>query len=618
MKNHILQSWIPCLILLVAVSLVTGCQKINNIPVAQIEGPDFVLVGSDVHLKAEYSYDMDRQDPLYGEWTLVSEPEGSDIELNLTNGASVNFRPLVPGVYVVKLVVWDNASLSEPVYKCVTVSMNLLYISQPVADFFAKGYPFSTGSVITLDGTTSNNEQWEELSFSWYIVHKPFNSKVELSQLSSPTTSFQPDVEGEYTVGLTINDGKQFSKPCIRTIVVKNILKVGTYYLTMDGGLSIFCDSTLSNLTVEYGLDTNYGSSVEMISTGELSYVDHVTLNYKATIPNVAPLTTYHFRIKGKSPAGDELVSEDRSISTWMPDIDTSFIPGDTVYNPDQHMAYSVTGSFYSEKSVLLFIDMQNFSVNHALDLDYKVCDFTYAKDRDALYLISQEGLIQEVQLANQTIRTLNWTKPTGYGAGYRIEYQAPDLLYIVHSVNQSVPSRLGLLNIDSMQFTDLGSKLNCIDAVRPGSQYGEFFLRYKSPTGFTSPDDNHIFKYRLEGDNPVLLDRTPSNFQMAAAEGEILLLEGSDRLIGGAMVLDLNDLSIVYTTFRDAVKVVSPDETLAVTACGIVYDLNTLYSIYNLYHDKDYYRYFFDKNNTLYISRNSVSFITESQLRGE
>jgi hypothetical protein len=64
-------------------------------------------------------------------------------------------------------------------------------------------------------------------------------------------------------------------------------------------------------------------------------------------------------------------------------------------------------------------------------------------------------------------------------------------------------------------------------------------------------------------------------------------------------------------------VKAVSPDETLAVTAAGNVYDLNSLTLIKQLLtFDATYY--FFDRNNTLYIMDDEILYMTESQLRGE
>jgi hypothetical protein len=262
-------------------------------------------------------------------------------------------------------------------------------------------------------------------------------------------------------------------------------------------------------------------------------------LQYEVILSNLSRLTTYHFRIKGTDPTGHETVSKDYSITTLKPKIESQYFPGATVYDSDKHLAYSVSFDSTLMQSVLLFINMENFTITKVMPLDFKPWDMTYAKDREMLYLISKEGSIQEIHLVQQTTRTLIWSKPIAYGENYHIEYQAPDLLYIIHSLNQAVPSGLGLLNIDSMQFSDLGSKLTCVGDLRPGPQYGEFFMSYKSPTGLTNSDDGHIFKYRLEGNTPILVDRTPDEYYLNIEKGEILFLDGQRMLICGNKIFD-------------------------------------------------------------------------------
>jgi hypothetical protein len=162
------------------------------------------------------------------------------------------------------LVVWDGKSSSEPAFKSITATANPLYDSSnpaPKAEFKVTGHPFSTGRIITLDGKESYDPDGDPLSYGWFFAHKPLQSKVQLSTTPNDSICFAPDVEGEYQVGLIVNDGKHFSQPRLMTILVKNEIDWISYFLTFPDSLRITCYSTMTNLKVEYGADTNYGST---------------------------------------------------------------------------------------------------------------------------------------------------------------------------------------------------------------------------------------------------------------------------------------------------------------------------------------------------------------------
>jgi K319-like protein len=63
------------------------------------------------------------------------------------------------------------------------------------------------GRVTTLDGSASSDADGDDLSHAWSVLAVPAGSAAELSDVTSPTPSFIPDLPGEYRFGLTVSDG---------------------------------------------------------------------------------------------------------------------------------------------------------------------------------------------------------------------------------------------------------------------------------------------------------------------------------------------------------------------------------------------------------------------------
>ena len=74
---------------------------------------------------------------------------------------------------------------------------------------------------VQLDGTGSTDEDGDELTYNWRLLSTPPESKTVLSGETTASTSFTPDVLGEFTVSLTVNDGKSPSMPAYVTIVAR-------------------------------------------------------------------------------------------------------------------------------------------------------------------------------------------------------------------------------------------------------------------------------------------------------------------------------------------------------------------------------------------------------------
>jgi len=67
------------------------------------------------------------------------------------------------------------------------------------------------GETITLDGSASSDPEGADLTFEWRLVSTPATSESALSSSTQPSPSIEVDAEGEFIVGLTVNDGIQDS-----------------------------------------------------------------------------------------------------------------------------------------------------------------------------------------------------------------------------------------------------------------------------------------------------------------------------------------------------------------------------------------------------------------------
>ncbi|QMU26716.1 PKD domain-containing protein [Adhaeribacter radiodurans] len=70
----------------------------------------------------------------------------------------------------------------------------------------------NTGQVITLTGSTANNNENNTVTYSWTFLRKPTNSQVTLTGANTVNPSFIPDLPGEYELELTITAGDVTAK----------------------------------------------------------------------------------------------------------------------------------------------------------------------------------------------------------------------------------------------------------------------------------------------------------------------------------------------------------------------------------------------------------------------
>lgn len=187
----------------------------GSAPVADAGGDQTRTLPGSVELDGSKSYDPLGRDLTY-QWQLTSIPTNSTNPLNETGltTPTMRFTPDVGGRYVVSLTVNNGLADSDPSVAYVDVFSTTP--SPPVAD---AGPDFPNAfdcTEILLDGSGSFDPNEDVLQYQWTLQEKPATSNANESNfgdLTAQTTTFYPDVIGEYLISLSVFDGTSWSAP---------------------------------------------------------------------------------------------------------------------------------------------------------------------------------------------------------------------------------------------------------------------------------------------------------------------------------------------------------------------------------------------------------------------
>ena len=217
----------------------------NTAPLANA-GVDFgVLNGALATLDGSASYDPNGNDSnLIYAWELTTKPEGSNSVLSDVSVVAPTFTPDIPGEYIAELTVTDELGESS---LPVSVTVNAYNVS-PIADAGPDQPVVTIGTLVTLDGSGSMDENADVLSYVWTLAEKPEFSTAVLIGEDTVSPQFTADVNGEYTITLSVTDPWGGAGIDIVEVSFENIRPVADAggnpsasvgdYVTLDGSAS--------------------------------------------------------------------------------------------------------------------------------------------------------------------------------------------------------------------------------------------------------------------------------------------------------------------------------------------------------------------------------------------
>lgn len=177
----------------------------NSPPIAHPGSAYSPALFSDITLDGTQSADPD-QHPINYHWAMIHKPAKSEARLDNFQSSTPHFNVDQPGDYIIQLRVHDGQLASQPK----NISFNS-FNTKPSAkiEVDKRSSPphlkFKSSAVIDADR--------QRLTYQWALLYKPQDSKAELDNLTSTTTTLNSDVSGTYIVQLLVSDGIEISTP---------------------------------------------------------------------------------------------------------------------------------------------------------------------------------------------------------------------------------------------------------------------------------------------------------------------------------------------------------------------------------------------------------------------
>ncbi|MDP5212975.1 hypothetical protein ORJ66_07960 [Pseudoalteromonas tunicata] len=150
--------------------------------------------------------------------------------------------------------------------------------TKPVAIVDANKY-ININEVVSISAESSFDPENVELTYSWQLVTKPDSSNTELLSYGEATTSFTPDVKGQYEIRVNVNDGVNDSSYATTVITAEDPLDKQLIDLDFEVLASVYSEQlnkvimTTSNPSRLVLFDVNDNSTEEVLLENSSSVI---------------------------------------------------------------------------------------------------------------------------------------------------------------------------------------------------------------------------------------------------------------------------------------------------------------------------------------------------------
>jgi fibronectin type 3 domain-containing protein len=214
---------------------------LNNVPIADAGQDQTGEVDQAVTLDGSGSTDSDG-DSLSFIW---SQKDGPSVVLSNSSLATPTFLPTVTGIYVFQLAVSDGQSQSFSDSVTVTINgENQVPVANAGPDLIVE-----TGSLVTLDGSMSYDDDMDTLTYHW---SQKEGTNILLQGSNSVSSRFFPVDTKTYTFELVVDDGVNQSDPDYVNIYVMDQVITEKMINPESGGVLSISEGNLAGLQLAF------------------------------------------------------------------------------------------------------------------------------------------------------------------------------------------------------------------------------------------------------------------------------------------------------------------------------------------------------------------------------
>ena len=311
----------------------------TTVPVSHAGDDQTVSVGTTVQLDGTGSSTTNNYDLIY-QWKLKKKPLNSLAILSDVSSATPTVFTDKKGDYLLTLVVDNGLEKS--------LADDIKIAAIPPTANAGENQTVSTSATVKLNASASEDVSLQQLLITWTIIKSPEESSTTLSNINAIESSFVADKEGEYIVGLTVDNGTISSdQDTIKVNAVSPIANAGDDQKIITGS-TVTLDASRSVSGITEALTYSWS----LLSKPEDSVTDLDNSKAEKPVFIAEKDGTYEFQLIVNNGLIDSNVDKVQIVATTLPIANTG---DDLTISVNQSVILDGAGSRDSNDSDLIY-----------------------------------------------------------------------------------------------------------------------------------------------------------------------------------------------------------------------------------------------------------------------